>query len=667
MTYLKPASALRFSQCQNKKPTTTRYSRAKARIDTISLRRFFLLFALVAPFTSLAQSAEEPTNATDALEEITVLGTRLSSPEPQPAEVINSEQIVAMQAASVADLLRFLPGITSIEPGGAGGVTEVFIRGAEANFTTVFVNNVLMNDPTGARGGAFDFTSISPVEINRIEVVRGPFSALYGSGALAGAINIDTRAPATENLGSLFQATIGSDGYWQLGGSVYSPMARGHGGLNANYVDFGEPTPGSTRTIASLNGNYNGELSENLDVDLTVRANQRDRTSFPVGSGGPRLAVSELLESSDADEISLGASTTWEDRGKSISASLSYFDRDELTDTPAIPDGVFGGTPASLDDTHFDRILLTIQSTFKLANGIEWGAGLEYRNERGDSSGYLDFYGFELPTNYEHKRRTVAPFVEGRMDVGTHITTFAGLRYDDFSDTESAFSPRVGAVYEHTPDGTRLTLTWGEGRKAASFYALGHPLVGNPDLEPEDSSGWDIELAIPLIGDALEMSFAGYRYNYSNLIDFDFSTFQLVNRSEVDIHGIEIQFSGSSRDLIRWQISAATNKNEVDGISNALLHRPEFSAGAWIYWTPNINWGLLFSAKYEGSRQSSSVPGGYETLPSFTRFDVALSRKFERDLELQLALDNLFDKEYEAEAGFVSAGRQIRLGLRRRF
>lgn len=632
-----------------------------------SLSQVFLLFALVVPFTCLAQSAEKPADAEDSLEEIKVLGTRLSSPEPQPAEIIDSEQIVAIQAATVADLMRFLPGITGIEPGGAGGVTEVYIRGAEANFTTVFVNDVLMNDPTDARGGAFDFSSISPVEINRIEVVRGPFSALYGSGALAGAINIDTRAPATENPGSLFQATIGSDGYWQLGGSVYGPMAKGHGGLNANYVDFGEPTIGSTRTISSLNGNFNGNLSENLGVDLTVRANQRDRTSFPVGSGGPRLAVSQLLESSDADEISLGASTTWSNDGKLILASLSYFDRDELTDSPAIPDGMFPGTPASYSDTHFDRLILTVQSTFKLANGIEWGAGLEYRDERGDASGYLDFYGFELPTDFKHHRKTLAPFVEGRMDLGTRVTAFAGLRYDDFSDTESALSPRVGAVYEHTPNGTRLTLTWGEGRKAPSFYALGNPLVGNPELKPEDSSGWDIELAIPLVADALNMSVSTYQYNYSNLVDFDFNTFQLVNRSEVDIQGFEIQFSGSGRDLIRWQVSAATNKNEVEGVSNALLHRPEFTAGAWLYWTPNINWGLLFSAKHEGSRQSSSVPGGYETLPSFTRFDVALTRKFEHDLEIQLALDNLFDKEYEAEAGFISAGRQVRLGLRRRF
>ena len=254
------------------------------------------------------------------------------------------------------------------------------------------------------------------------------------------------------------------------------------------------------------------------------------------------------------------------------------------------------------------------------------------------------------------------------MDLGSRITAFAGLRYDDFSDTDNASSPRVGAVYEHAPNGTRLTVTWGKGRKAPSFYALGDPLVGNPELEPEDSAGGDIDLTIPLAGDALNMSFSVYQYRYSNLVDFDFATFQLVNRSEVDTQGFELQFFGlSDKHRINWQAYVAKHENEVEGVENALLHRPELTAGAWLYWTPNDDWGLMFSAKYEGSRPSSSIPGGYETLSSFTRFDLAATRTLANDLELQLALDNLFDQDYESVAGFPSPGRQARLGLRRRF
>ena len=631
-------------------------------------RRFPVFFAAaISSAFCLAALAEESVEDADSIEEITVLGSRLSPSEHQPPDTIVSEQIVAIQAATVGDLMRTIPGISVMEPGGPGGLTELFVRGADANFTTVFVNGVPMNDPIDARGGAFDFSSVSPVEIRRVEVVKGPFSALYGSGALAGAINIDTRAPASDSLGGLFQASLGTDGYWQLGGSVHGPVANGHAGLSANHIDYGEPTTGSTRTVSSVNGDYYAQIGRDVGIDLTLRANQRDRTGYPAGSGGERLAVLPLLESSEADEVVFGASSTWAVDGKSVTASLSYLDREELTETPGIPPGVFPDVPGSVYDNDFNRFIATFQSSFKMANGIEWGAGLEYLDESGESNGFLDFGFFQLPTDFRHDRETISPFAEARMSVGERITAFAGLRYDDFSDTDSTTSPRVGATYLHAPGGAEFSVTWGEGRKAPSFFALGNPLVGNPELEPIDSSGWDISLTIPLAGDALGMNVAVYQYRYTNLIDFDWTVFRLVNRSKVDMQGLELQFTGAIGDPFRWQISASMNENEVNGEEDGLLHRPEHVASAWLYWTPNDLWEAMFSAKYEGSRPSSSVPGGPETLPSFTRFDVAVSRMVWNGLRVQLALDNLFDEEYEFEAGFPSPGRQLRLGLRKDF
>ena len=235
------------------------------------------------------------------IDEVVVLGTRLSTPVPQTVEVITSEQIDLQQPLTVTEALRTLPSITAIEPGGAGGVTEVYLRGADANFVTVFINGIRLNDSTDARGGAFDFTSLFPGQIRSIEVVRGPFSALYGSGALAGAINIDTRAPITDENSGQLHASIGTDGYWYAGGSLYGPMLDGHAGISLNHIDFGEPTEGSTREVSTLSGNISTEFNENMAADFTLLASSSERTSYPVASGGPRLSVLGLLESSDAD------------------------------------------------------------------------------------------------------------------------------------------------------------------------------------------------------------------------------------------------------------------------------------------------------------------------------------------------------------------------------
>jgi outer membrane cobalamin receptor len=160
---------------------------------------------------------------------------------------------------------------------------------------------------------------------------------------------------------------------------------------------------------------------------------------------------------------------------------------------------------------------------------------------------------------------------------------------------------------------------------------------------------------------------SGYRYNYSNLIDFDFATFQLVNRSDVDTTGLEVRLRGEIGERAGWSVFAATLNNDVDGVDNALLHRPERSAGGYISFQAGTHWLATAAAAYEGRRPSSSIPGGGETLDSYTRFNLAIGRTLINNLSLRIAIDNLFDTDYEAVAGFPAPGRQLRIGLRQGF
>jgi len=629
-------------------------------------KRFgFLACAATISLPVFAQNdASQPLTEID---EVFVLGTRLSTPVPQTAEVITAEQIDEQQPLTVTDALRTLPGITAIEPGGAGGMSEVYLRGADANFTTVFINGIQLNDPTSARrGGAYDFSSLIPGEIRRIEVVYGPFSALYGSGALAGAINIDTRAPLTDKNAGQLQASIGTDGYWHAGGSLYGPVLGGHAGISLNHIDFGEPTEGSTREVSTLNSNFGTELSKNSSVDFTLRASSGERTSYPNGSGGPRLAVLDLLEFSEADELSAGASYGWRDTNKSFAIFVSYFGRQEFTDTPPIPGGVFSGVPASVSDSELDRYTINLQSRFQTSENIELGAGLEYQHEQGSSVGTLDF-GFPLPTDFDESRNNFAPFAEGRIRMGEHSTVFGGLRYDNFSDVESALSPRAGYIWQSGPDGIKLTVSWGEGRKSPSFYALGDPLIGNPDLKPEDSEGWDIELSTPLGSSAIRLTLSAYQYDYTNLIDFDFTIFKLVNRSNVDTRGAELRLDGEFATNLSWSVFATTHENKVEGVEDSLLHRPGFTAGASVSWQASEKLEFYASAHHEDERPSTSVPGGFEMLSSFTRFNAVASYALTARTKIHLSADNLFDSDYEAVAGFPSPGRQFRVRVRQKF
>lgn len=632
--------------------------------NNLNFRAGILICALTVcpPVLASTDASEKKTE----IDEVFVLGTRLSTPVPQTVEVITAEQIDLQQPLTVTEALRTLPSITAIEPGGAGGVTEVYLRGADANFVTVFVNGIRLNDSTDARGGAFDFSSLVPGEIRRIEVVRGPFSALYGSGALAGAIDIDTRAPISDENAGHIQASVGTDDYWNVGGGFYGPMSGGHGGITLNHVDFGEPTDGSTRELSTLSGNFGAEFNENLSADFTLRASSRERTSYPLVSGGPRLSVLDLLESSDADEVSTGGRLNWQDANKSIAIFASYVGRQEFTDTPPVPEGVFSGVPASTTDTDLDRGTLSLESRYRTSENIELGAGFEYQYERGSSVGTLDF-GFPLPTDFSESRNTISPFAEARIQFGDHSTVFGGLRYDHFSDVESATSPRVGYVWQMGQDGFKLTASWGEGRKSPSFYALGNPLIGNPDLKPEDSEGWDIELSFPLGSNAPRLTLSAYQYDYTNLIDFDFTVFSLVNRSSVDTQGVELRLDGEFASNVGWTVWVATQENEVEGVENALLHRPELTAFGEVSWEANDQWEFRASAQYVDDRPSSSVPGGYETLSSYTSVSAVAGYKLTARAKIHLIADNLFDNHYESVAGFPSPGRQFRVSVRQQF
>ena len=208
---------------------------------------------------------------------------------------------------------------------------------------------------------------------------------------------------------------------------------------------------------------------------------------------------------------------------------------------------------------------------------------------------------------------------------------------------------------------------WGEGRKAPSFYALGDPLVGNPALAPEDSNGIDVEWSMPLGGNGLRMSIGAYRYDYENLIDFDFATFQLVNRSVVETRGAELELRGRAGEYFEWSLYVSAHRNEVDGVDDGLLHRPKSTAGGTIDWQINDDWKLFAVAAFEDDRPSSSVPGGVEQLPSTLRFDVTVHRTLGQNRDLVLAVDNVADRDWEAVAGIPSPGRQARLSVSQRF
>lgn len=166
--------------------------------------------------------------AAAAVEELIVTGTRLPIAATEfagAATVIDADEIAARADNGVVDLLRAVPGIQVVQPG-AGGVTQLFMRGAEPNYTVFLVDGIEVNDPTNSRGGSFDLAALSLADLERVEIVRGPQSAIYGADALAGVVNLISRAGG-EPLRATLEAEAGAESLTRGSVALAGPLGDG--------------------------------------------------------------------------------------------------------------------------------------------------------------------------------------------------------------------------------------------------------------------------------------------------------------------------------------------------------------------------------------------------------------------------------------------------------
>ena len=378
------------------------------------------------------------------MEHLLVTGTYAPLPVSRltsSVTLLGFDEIQALNKRTVADVLKTIPGISVEEQGGPGGLTAVYIRGGEANFTLVLIDGVAMNDPTNTRGGGFDFSNLNLAGVERIEVIRGPQSAMHGSDALAGVINIITRR--------------GRQGHQQI-----------------------------------------------------ARVEHDENYTSPVIY--PFLAVPP-------------------------NGAVTRFERQQTQWVNSVAAGK-------------DSII---------------SAGADYRREQGTSVGYPDLGFARLPTDFELDRKTMALFGDTHTKVTPRLLLEASIRYDNPDDFSGETSFNLGAGFDLTPV-FRIKANWGEGFKLPCFFALGHPLLGNSELQPETAQSWDMNLEW-MVDESLSLTVAYFSNRYDNLIDFDPVLFRLVNREQVKTGGTELQFSWSP--LADLDISVHSTYTDIDSTS----------------------------------------------------------------------------------------------------
>ncbi len=592
--------------------------------------------------------------------------------------VITAEEIEKKQFKYLSELLRDVPGFTVSQAGGAGSQTQVRVRGAEANQLLVLMDGVRANDP--AASGEFQYQFALTSNIERIEIIRGPQSATWGSDAIAGVINIIRRKDVQDHYLSGNVEAGSFDSYnLSVDGGYAGEAVRINGGLS--YLD-------SDGTNVSRTGNEK-DGAQNTTGNIAIEFDAAD--AFKLRLSGQWIDATSEFDDVDyyLTGLPMDADRVTDSTQGFLTGELRYAPADSpwtgsfsanrmRSDNDNISDGLWSSSTTSTTLDYRLRAGLALDE----AQNHRLGFALEYET--------IDFSQRGVATDYGDPNQDQSYDVTGYAVeyIGKPVSGFtwtASARLDDYSDFDNARTWQLSASYQISPV-LRLRGSAGTGSKAPTFterYGYFEDFfIGNPDLKPESSRGWEIGFDSRWDSDRYQLQLSWFDQDLQDEIDgfvFDPESFLFTARnraSDSTRTGIEAVFDanlGESFALVAtYTYTNAREQNEL-GQTKQEVRRPRHTASlsANYYFAGNRG-NLNLNLNYNGVQQDDFYsPETYVAerveISAYTVVNLAGSWKLTRSLDVTGRISNLFDKEYEEVLGFVRPGRAIYAGLRGRF
>ena len=562
--------------------------------------------------------------------------------------VITRDQIAKSSAGSVADLLRTVPGITVTESGGAGGSTVVNLRGAEPGHTLVLIDGVRVNEPAAATGG-FDFATLTLTDIDRIEVVRGPQSALYGSDAMGGVINIITRRAAKGDARS--SVTVEGGSYGTARTTLSAAKSSGAISLAGSGTWFN--TDGFSRQgnrdhneadgTEKFAGNLNGSIDAGDGVKLDFGVDGFNETAGFDESKNPDA------KSVQTRTLVNGFSRlTFPTLDGQLHNSLTAFAMD---DSRLVYDDT--ATPTTTN-FHGSDVGTEYQGDFTLGSNGTFLFGSRLEEESGTvTGGYTPFTG---------KRDLYALYGLDQVNIGDRLHLSFGGRYDGALVGQGFLTGRATAIYDLQETETRLRASIGTGAKRPTFYELHAPFYGNAALENESSIGGDVGFDQTLMDGRLQLSATEFYNRFHNLIDFNPPSYQAVNVTQAETAGAELS---ATANIIPGKLSGTASYTYLFSRNLAsdvpLSRRPANSGTVALTYTGIENLATTLSATFVGERTND--PTGLTLLPAYTRVDFSATYRMTDAVSIFGRVVNLLNATYQDPLGYNTAGLSVYAGL----
>lgn len=584
---------------------------------------------------------------------VVVTATRIEQPAAEVGSavtVITGEELRRRGIEFVADALQEVPGVTVPRSGTRGKTTSLFLRGANANQTLVLIDGIRVNDPTS---GSFDLAFLTTDNVERIEVIRGPQSPLYGSEAVGGVVNIITRR-GRGPIATTLTALGGNYDTYSVGAAIRGGGERLGGSLEVSRFATDNRAPNDDFDVDTVSARLDGRLTDRLSSTITFR-----RSIAETGTPGQLALGPPVLTDRQENELS-AAGITVEHRTTSIwSQRLSLSGSDQtLLFTQA----------AGLSITDSERRSIEWVHTITPLRPLSLVVGGEYRGEDG---------AFQNPfgTDFEAHLVTRALFAQAQLvTLGERLFLQGGGRLDDGTQLDTEVTPKVAAAFLVPETGTRLHASWGKGIKAPTILDLFFPGFSNPDLKPERSTGWDAGVDQRLWGRRVEVGVTFFRNDFKDLIVFDPFLFIPVNVGKAHSYGVESTLAVRPTRWLDLAVAHTYLEAINDDTQTRLLRRPRHQGSAQVTLRPAAAASVTVSGLYVGDRRDNTfTPGSQERdQGEYFRLDASATYRLPRvpgvrSLEVVGRVENILDREYEEVAGFPALGTSFLAGVRGTF
>lgn len=615
-------------------------------------------------------AAETQKQAPPLRHEVVVTATRLETPAREVASsvtVLTGAVLERSARTTVFEALEGAPGLTLLRNGGWGGISTAFIRGANSEHAVVTVDGLPVNDPVNP-SRSFDFAHLTLDGVERIEILRGPQSPLYGSDAVAGAVHVLTARGSGRPRLSLRAAAgthralegglglRGSSGPFHFALGLSRSTTDGISAASAAYPGNAEPDGYRNTTFS---GRLGAAFKNGPEFDLVFRAvsARTELDNFGGAWGDDPNHVQDYASGlARLQGRFLAAGGRWEQK---IALSLAWSNR--TNDNPADPlhpgeseSGRFRGSRQKAEWQH--NLFLGRTQTLTL--------GLDAERETADSE-YRSASSWGASESLFPRRSAgrVGVFVQDQVKVGGVFFAAAGLRLDRHDRAGGSLTFRLAPAVYFERTGTKLRATVGTGFKAPSLYQLYAPAtswgpVGNSSLKSERSLGWDAGFEQAFWGGAAEFSLVYFRTDLQNLADFDFSR-GYVNIGRARTRGVELSAEARVEKGPDLKLSY-TRLEALDLETGAPLpRRPKDKLAADLAWAFASRWEAGISAVFTGPRPDrdyTAWPAAEATLQSFLLLGARVSFDLGSGVRAFLRLDNILGARAETVFGYGAPG-----------